>query len=384
MRLVRSLVLASLLALAAVSGAAALDIISEPKTLPDGVVGQPYHWEFEGEEGCPPSYKFEIRSDSQLPPGLVLETNGELEGVPTKDGFWNFWVHLSDGQGAPWNGGAGACNSVPSQADFNITILPRLEIESFVPGTMAGQPVNTQLSAKGGSPLYWSIAGGSLPPGLSLSQKGLLSGGTSALGTYTFTLRVQDDGPKRVTTKDVTYVVANRLAAGAQAPRAAEVGRPVTFTPTVTGGIPPLRWSLATGTLPAGLALNPATGAITGTPTTAGAAQIALTVSDSTGVVVPVTAQLTVAPRLTIATARLASPRVGEAYNQALRTTGGVAPVRWRLVSGTLPRGLRLNTATGRIVGTARRPGVARITVRATDALGATATKRIAVQALRS
>src|SRR2546429_9716283 len=41
-----------------------------------------------------------------------------------------------------------------------------------------------------------------------------------------------------------------------------------------TGGTGAITWTLATGTLPAGLTLNPTTGAITGTPTAAGTSPI--------------------------------------------------------------------------------------------------------------
>jgi large repetitive protein len=374
MRVTRLVLLAGLLAVAAVPGAGALDIISEPKTLADGVVGQPYHHEFEGEEGCPPSYHFGVRSDSQLPPGLVLESDGDLVGTPAVPGDWNFWVHLTDGSGP------GACNSVPSQADFNIRILPTLSIESNLLGTLSGRPVNTQLiGAGGGAPLIWSVSAGALPPGLTLSDKGVLAGATSAVGVYSFTVRLQDIGPKRVTTKQFTYVVANPLAATAPASRPAEVGRPSTVAATATGGIPPLRWSLGAGaSLPTGLTLDGATGAITGTPTTAGAFALPLTVTDAEGNIASVAAALTVAPRLAIATARLPGLRVGRSFAASLRTQGGVAPVRWRIV-GRLPRGLRL-AASGRIVGTARVGGRARITVRATDALGVIATKTFTLQ----
>jgi sugar lactone lactonase YvrE len=46
------------------------------------------------------------------------------------------------------------------------------------------------------------------------------------------------------------------------------------------GGAPPYSWSLATGKLPAGLTLNPSTGAITGTPTTAGTFSFTVKVTD--------------------------------------------------------------------------------------------------------
>lgn len=41
------------------------------------------------------------------------------------------------------------------------------------------------------------------------------------------------------------------------------------FTLTATGGTPPYTFFVSTGTLPAGLSLNPATGVISGTPTVA-------------------------------------------------------------------------------------------------------------------
>jgi hypothetical protein len=51
---------------------------------------------------------------------------------------------------------------------------------------------------------------------------------------------------------------------------------------TATGGIPPYAWSLTTGALPAGLSLDEASGAITGTPTAAAnARQLTFSVTDS-------------------------------------------------------------------------------------------------------
>ena len=49
-----------------------------------------------------------------------------------------------------------------------------------------------------------------------------------------------------------------------------------------SGGTPPLRWTLAAGALPAGLAFNPA-GAISGTPVSAGDADLTVTVTDALG-----------------------------------------------------------------------------------------------------
>jgi hypothetical protein len=48
-----------------------------------------------------------------------------------------------------------------------------------------------------------------------------------------------------------------------------------------TGGTPPYTWSLRSGSLPAGLTLNPSTGVVNGTPTAVGTASVALRVTDT-------------------------------------------------------------------------------------------------------
>jgi hypothetical protein len=61
------------------------------------------------------------------------------------------------------------------------------------------------------------------------------------------------------------------------------VGTPYSSALVATGGVPPYTYSITGGSLPPGLTLNPSTGAITGTPTTAGASSFTAHVVDSTG-----------------------------------------------------------------------------------------------------
>ena len=61
------------------------------------------------------------------------------------------------------------------------------------------------------------------------------------------------------------------------------MGVPLTFRPAVGGGIAPHAWALVAGTLPAGMSLDTATGALTGTPQAAGAFPLSLKVSDRDG-----------------------------------------------------------------------------------------------------
>lgn len=61
------------------------------------------------------------------------------------------------------------------------------------------------------------------------------------------------------------------------------VGNAYTSTLVTTGGTAPFSWMLFVGALPTGLTLNPGTGVVSGTPTTAGNVTATFTVTDSTG-----------------------------------------------------------------------------------------------------
>jgi Putative Ig domain len=127
-------------------------------------------------------------------------------------------------------------------------------------------------------------------------------------------------------------------------------------TLSATGGTPPYNWTLKSGTLPAGLSLSTA-GAITGTPTTAGAASITVQVADSA--TTPQTAvsgnlSLTISGgKLQITSTVATVGTVGIAYQFQLQATGGVPPYTWAVATGSsLPAGLSLDTSSGAISGT--------------------------------
>ena len=66
------------------------------------------------------------------------------------------------------------------------------------------------------------------------------------------------------------YYSASPMTTDTSSLPAATVGTPYHATLGATGGNGPLSWSISSGSLPAGLGLDPATGVIAGTPTTAG------------------------------------------------------------------------------------------------------------------
>ncbi len=82
-------------------------------------------------------------------------------------------------------------------ATAQLTVVPlgKLSISvSTMPTGTTGAPYSATLSATGGTtPYSWQIAGGSLPPGLSLNKgTGVISGTTSQTGTFPFTASVTD------------------------------------------------------------------------------------------------------------------------------------------------------------------------------------------------
>ena len=134
------------------------------------------------------------------------------------------------------------------------------------------------------------------------------------------------------------------------------------------------------GRVPAGVTLNTSTGTIAGTPQAAGVFAFGVTATDSEGRVTRSAAALTVAPRVTIRTLRLKPAKVASAYQMKLATVGGVQPVKWSLVSGKFPAGLKLSQKTGTISGTPRQSGTFRVTLGARDALGAKSQRTLVLE----
>jgi hypothetical protein len=79
-------------------------------------------------------------------------------------------------------------------------------------------------------------------------------------------------------------VTASNLAVTTSSPLPdATAGLPYTRSLSAAGGVPPYVWTVKTGSLPPGLALDPASNAITGTPSANGAFAFTLQVADASG-----------------------------------------------------------------------------------------------------
>ena len=154
----------------------------------------------------------------------------------------------------------------------------------------------------------------------------------------------------------------------------------VAYSQTVagSGGLQPYNWSIAAGTLPGGLTLTPATGVLSGTPTTAGTFNFTMQLTDALGTAVTQALSITVVPLPSVATTTLPNGEVTVAYSQTLAVSGGISPYTWTRSAGTLPGGLTLSAA-GVISGTPTTVGTFNFTVRVTDAAAKTATRALSI-----
>jgi hypothetical protein len=386
-RLTGFLGFAALLAVVLTPSAAAFEFDEASRIPPGGIVGQPYKFAFVIEEGggCPP-YTFHVQM-GPVPPGLTLveegDEAGKLSGTPTAAGTYDFWLQALDS--AP-----GGCGNPPTRPKahtellMTIRIMPALTIDQqALRATLVKAPYSVQLTATGGGTPTWSLSSGALPPGITFSSSGLLSGTPTATGSYTFSITVVDIGNfDRRDTNTYTLNVVEPLTANAPESTPAEVSRPFSWTPTVAGGTAPYAWALAQGTLPAGLSLDAGSGRISGAPTAAGTFSGTLSVTDANGLRTTLAFALHVDPKLAIATRRLGSGKVGRLYRASVKTRGGVLPLRWD-VSGKLPPGVRFNSSTGSFTGKAQKAGIFRVTVQVRDRLGAAAKQALAINVLR-
>jgi uncharacterized protein YjbI with pentapeptide repeats len=189
-----------------------------------------------------------------------------------------------------------------------------------------------QLQAIGGKPgtYTWSAAPTALPPGITLSSSGLVSGQATTPGSYPFTVQVADSAvPANTTTQNYTLNVSVTPLTEqfVLTPPDGVVGQPYISTPlAVNGGTTPYTWT-ATG-LPAGLAINPTSGTISGTPTVAnpGGSTVTIKATDAATPAesVPYSPTIRIGSVIAITPLTLPAGAIGVPYSVQLSASGGI------------------------------------------------------------
>jgi len=247
-------------------------------SLPSTAVGESYSAALTATGGTSP-YSFALASGT-LPPGLALTTSsGAVKGTPTSAGTFSFTIQVSDSS-AP---------SQTAQKSFSVVVNPKNGLvisTNSLPNGTTGMAYSDNLEASGGiTPYVWTITAGSLPPGLSLSREGNISGTPTGSGQSSFTVQVTDSSsPAQKALSSLSITVGNTPPA---------LSITLSLSPTATNGVfysssaqanggkPPYSWSISAGSLPPGLALAATTGTVSGTANQDGEYAFTLKVTDS-------------------------------------------------------------------------------------------------------
>lgn len=340
-----------------------------------------------------------------LPLGMSLSPSGQLSGTPQTAGTFPITLTVTD-------------SSSPHQV---VTESVTLDIADspLVIDTTHQPPASSQFlpypyfafTAHGGSaPLVWSVTGGVLPAGLTLSSDGRLTGTATAMYSAgsTFTITVKDSSPSPESNSHSFAIVINKPTLGILTPflpsgtdyvrynvqtdpnctvkttlpcrcePGGVLGRPLCFTQgfqlAAIGGTQPYSWKWAATTqsgLPAGLNLS-SEGVLGGSPATAGTYGVVVTVTDSSPFAVQATANYTITiappPPPQFQTASTLAVGVNLPFTLTFSGTGGQTPLTWS-ETGSLPSGFSLSPA-GVLSGTPLVTGSFPITINVQDSAG--------------
>jgi hypothetical protein len=310
-----------------------------------------------------------------LPDGLTLDPDsGLVTGLATQAGNRDVVFVADDGtqqithevsfsvssSGGGGNGGSGLPN--PAFPDGRV-----------------GVPYSHTPTAEGDGPI--TFGGSDLPPGLSLDgATGEVSGIPSAAGTYFMSLTVHDGPPNEenigaaiVPIRILPADPLSQFAFVTQFLNNGEVGTPFCDQYVVENEAMGGTVTFGASGLPAGLVLDPASGAVTGTPTADGTFLVTITANDGTSTITT-NLSMIIAPDDTSDFhwnfLGMPAALVGVEYTRqppiVLTAEGADGAISYSAAG--LPDGITYDTSSGELSGTPTQTGEYSVTFTATDA----------------
>ena len=255
-------------------------------------------------------------------------------------------------------GGGGGGSFFPPHPPPVSTLTITPQWPQPLPTAVLGQPYSTQLQATGGTPPYtWSTQLLGIP-GMTLAPDGTLSGTPGEQATFIPNITVTDTNGATATASVELIVIAPLSFNTAAALTDQNVALRVYTYIAASGGVQPYTFSLAPGSsMPDGLAFTSQNGIglIQGTPTKPGSYSFTVQVTDSFSPPFKISQTFTlnitnnlVLPQYTLPDAVQNIP-----YTEYIKPAGGTPPYQFVLgQNSSIPSGLLLDTATGKVSGT--------------------------------
>ncbi|MBJ6727453.1 beta strand repeat-containing protein [Geomesophilobacter sediminis] len=218
------------------------------------------------ETGGVAPYTWSITSGT-VPAGLdatssTFSGGGTISGTPTGAGNYSFVVQVTDS------------NGLTAKKLFNLKVLSPMSFQTTgLPAAVVNTAYSVSPTITGGTgPFVWTVSTGSLPHGLTIDPvTGAITGTPDTQGVSNFTVLVTDhQGQTASQPYTINVTTSTTPTITTTAPDAATGGASYTYTLQAGGGSKPYVWSIASGSLPPGLALDSATGIISGSASGAG------------------------------------------------------------------------------------------------------------------
>ena len=222
-------------------------------------------------------YRFSVRTGS-LPPGLALNTaTGSISGKPTTAGNFSFVIAVTD-----------SLRKAHGSRDFNLSVANATQ----APKVQVGITPSTGSLASGGKLQFAATTRNTSNPAVNWSAS---AGTISTTGLFTAPVVSSNRSVTIIATSaaDVTAKASATVSVMASAPPPSTPTITTTSAPDATsgtayntalaasGGQAPYVWTIASGSLPAGLSLNSGSGVLAGTTSASGTFSFTVRVTDA-------------------------------------------------------------------------------------------------------